>query len=117
MTTLELHSVLQHINIVRSFKFAPHSQQLVIGTGQARVFIWTPTGSCVISLPSYMDVHQGLHVQKVRWNPRGLNLVLSDKAQGVLGFPSSELVGGCYYKQMPGLVTSPRALLGDKVIY
>ena len=89
----------------------------MIGTGQARVFIWTPTGSCVISLPSYMDVHQGLHVQKVRWNPRGLNLVLSDKAQGVLGFPSSELVGGCYYKQMPGLVTSPRALLGDKVIY
>lgn len=33
MTTLNLASVLIHLNPVASFKFAPHSHQLIIGTG------------------------------------------------------------------------------------
>jgi len=41
-----------------------------------------------------MDVSSGLHVQKVRWNPRGSNLILSDKQHANIGFPSAELVGG-----------------------
>jgi hypothetical protein len=58
-----------------------------------RVFVWTPTGACVISLPQYMDVQSGLNVMKVKWNPRGTNLVLSDKTLAILAFPSAELVG------------------------
>lgn len=54
--TLLLHTVLTHLNQVKSFKFAPHAQQLVIGTGQSRVFVWTAAGACVIPLPNYMDV-------------------------------------------------------------
>lgn len=117
LTTLELHTVLIHLNQVKSFKFAPHSQQLIIGTGQSRVFAWTPSGSCVIPLPQYMDVSSGLHVQRVRWNPRGTNLVFSDKQHAILGFPSAELVGGGFteVKTMAGYVTSPTGL--NKIIF
>ena len=93
MTTFEVHTVLMHLNPVKTFKFAPHSQQLIIGTGMPRVFVWTSTGSCIISLPQYMDVQSGLNVMKVKWNPRGSNLVLSDKNLAILAFPSVELVG------------------------
>lgn len=83
------------MNPVKSIKFSPHSHQLMIGTGMPRVFVWTPTGSCVIQLPQYMDVQSGLHVQKIKWNPRGTNLVFSDKNLAILAFPmSAELIGG-----------------------
>ena len=51
MTTLELSTILIHLNNVKSFKFSPNSQTLVIGTGQSRVFVWTPKGACVVDLP------------------------------------------------------------------
>ena len=110
MTTFELHTILLHINPVKAFKFAPHSQQLVIGTGMPRVFVWTPTGSCVISLPQYMDVQSGLNVIKVKWNPRGSNLVLSDKNLAILAFPSAELANTQEVVPMTGFVTSPKGI-------
>jgi hypothetical protein len=109
VNTLELHTVLIHMNQVKSIKFAPNAHQLIIGTGQPRVFAWTPAGSCVIPLPHYMDVASGLHVQKIKWNPRSSNLVFSDKQFAILGFPSAELMGGGGFtevKRMNGQVTS-----------
>jgi hypothetical protein len=42
-----------------------------------------------------MDVQSGLHVQKIKWNPRGTNLVFTDKNLAILAFPmSAELIGG-----------------------
>jgi hypothetical protein len=57
-----------------------------------------------------MEISSGLHVQSVKWNPRGTNLVFSDKTHAILGFPSAELVGGGFtqVKPMSGLVTSPQ---------
>lgn len=51
VTTLELSSVLIHLNPVKSFKFAPQSHSLYIATGQKRLFVWTSGGACVIELP------------------------------------------------------------------
>mgnify|MGYP000928606455 CR=1 FL=1 len=51
MAKLELAAVLMHLHSIRSFKFAPHSQQLFIGTGQSRVFMWSPRGASVVDLP------------------------------------------------------------------
>jgi hypothetical protein len=51
MTTLELASVLIHLNPVRDFKFMPQTHSLYISTGQKRLFVWTQQGACVIELP------------------------------------------------------------------
>lgn len=93
-TTLSLHTVLIHQNNVKSLKFAPHSLQLLIGTGQQRVHMWTPHGSCIVALPDSKDQTSGVNVYKIQWNPRGTNILLSDKHQGILGFPSADLMNG-----------------------
>ena len=95
MTTLELSTVLIHQNQVKSFKFSPNSQTLIIGTGQSRVFVWTPKGACVVDLPRNemsMQAPVDLHVQRILWNPRGANLVFTDKQVAILAFPQAELI-------------------------
>ena len=80
MTQLQLATILIHLNPVLSFKFAPHSQQLYIGTGQPRVFMWSPKGACVIDLPRNEYAAQGpnaVSVKRILWNPRGSNLVFT----------------------------------------
>ena len=51
---------------------------------------------------------------KVKLNPRGTNLVLSDKNLALLAFPSAELIGGQQVVSMSGYVTSP---VGKKKIF
>ena len=60
MTTLELASVLIHINPVKQFKFSPNSNDLYIVTGQGRVYSWAPLGTSVIELP-----HAGLGTEQI----------------------------------------------------
>lgn len=52
MTTLELASVLIHINGVKGFKFSPDSDDLYIVAGAGRVYTWAPLGASVVELPS-----------------------------------------------------------------
>lgn len=108
-TTLQLHTVLLHQNMVKNFKFAPHAHQLLIGTGQSRVFLWTPNGSCVVSLPQERATASGLNVQRLLWSPRGTNILLTDRNNAILAFPSAELLQGAVeVKPMHSKVTSPR---------
>lgn len=51
MSSLELSSVLIHLNSVKNFKFSPNSNELYVVTGTARVYTWTPQGASVIELP------------------------------------------------------------------
>jgi hypothetical protein len=51
MTSLELTTVLIHLNPVKSFKFSPNSNDLFITTGTGRVYTWNPQGASVIELP------------------------------------------------------------------
>ena len=95
MSTLLLNTILIHLNEVKSFKFSPNSQTLVIGTGQARVFVWTPKGACVIDLPRNeysIQAPSELHVKRVLWNPLGANLVFTDTNVAILAFPQNELL-------------------------
>lgn len=65
----------------------------------------------MIALPQYMDVQSGLNVVKIKWNPRGNNLVLSDKNLAILAFPSVELLSNkSEIVPMSGFVTSPRGV-------
>ena len=94
MGKLELSTVLIHLNPVKSLKFAPHSQQLYIGTGQTRVFMWSPKGACVIDLPRNEFATHGpcaVNVNRIMWNPRGTNLVFMDRTNAILGFPMAEI--------------------------
>ena len=59
MTKVELTAVLIHKDSVRAFKFGPNSQQLVIATGQSRVFVWSPKGASVVDLPRNEYAAQG----------------------------------------------------------
>ena len=93
-TTLSLAAVLMHIHSVKTLKFAPHSQQLYIGTGQSRVFMWSPNGACVIDLPRNEFAAQGpnqVNVHHILWNPKGTNMVFTDRAVAILGFPSADI--------------------------
>lgn len=89
MTTLQLTALLVHLNPVLAFKFAPQQQQLVICTGQSRVFCWTPRGACVIDLPrnELSAIPGSLSVHRLIWNPRATNILLTDKQTAVLAFP------------------------------
>jgi hypothetical protein len=57
-----------------------------------------------------MDVQSGLNVLKVKWSPRGNNLVLSDKNLAILAFPSAELASAQEVVPMTGFVTSPKGV-------
>ena len=90
MTKLELNTLLIHMDQVRSIKFSPNSQTLIIGTGKSRVFVWTPKGACVVDLPKNditMQTPKDLNVSNINWNPRGSNLVFSDGQMAILSFP------------------------------
>ena len=82
MTTLELASVLIHLNDVKSFKFSPNSNDLYIVTGTGRVYTWAPLGASVIELPQDgfgKDSLNHTSLSKLRWNPKSSNLLLMDK--------------------------------------
>ena len=82
MTTLELASVLIHLNPVKSFKFSPHSNDLYIVTGSGRVYTWAPLGASVIELPQPglgNDDINHTSLMKIKWNPKASNLLLMDK--------------------------------------
>ena len=75
---------------VKSIKFSPNSQTLIIGTGKSRIFVWTPKGACVVDLPKNdisVQTPKDLNVSKIHWNPKGSNLVFSDGGMAVLAFP------------------------------
>ena len=42
MSSLELASVLIHLNSVKNFKFSPNSNELYVVTVTGRVYTWTP---------------------------------------------------------------------------
>ena len=89
MTKIQLAAVLIHKDSVKTFKFSPNSMQLLIGTGQSRVFIWSPKGASVVDLPRNEFAAQGpsqVCVQRIAWNPDGTNLVLSGGPVAILGF-------------------------------
>ena len=91
---MQLAAALQHLHPVKSFKFAPHSQQLYIGTGQSRVFMWSPKGACVIDLPRNEFAANGpnaVNVHRILWNPKGTNMVFTDRNVAILGFPLQEI--------------------------
>ena len=72
MTKLLVAAVLIHISPVKTFKFAPHSQQLYIGTGESRIFIWSPKGASVENLPrNDFSAHgpNAVSVHRIIWNP------------------------------------------------
>ena len=96
LTTLDLTSVLIHLDHVRCFKFAPQSHALYIATGQKRLFSWGQQGACVIELPQNELISQAqptcLSVIRLKWNPSGSNLVLIDAKHALLAFPQSDLL-------------------------
>ena len=92
MTTLELASVLIHLNDVKSFKFSPNSNDLYIVTGTGRVYTWAPLGASVIELPQ-SGLGNSLNttcLSKLRWNPKSSNLLLMDKNSLLIGIPPND---------------------------
>ena len=90
MTTLELASVLIHLNPVKSFKFSPSSNDLYIVTGTGRVYTWAPQGASVIELPHAGFGQENLSqtvLSKLKWNPKASNLLLMDKNHLLIGIP------------------------------
>lgn len=90
MTTLELASVLIHLNPVRSFKFSPSSNDLYIVTGSGRVYTWAPQGASVIELPQAglgSEAISKSSLLKIKWNPNASNLLLMDKSELLIGIP------------------------------
>lgn len=91
MTTLELATVLIHLNPVKSFKFSPNANELYIVTGSARVYTWTPVGASVIELPAAgfgsESSMKTTSLTSLKWNPNASNLLLMDKGDLLIGIP------------------------------
>lgn len=93
MTTLELASVLIHLNDVKSFKFSPNTNDLYIVTGTGRVYTWAPLGASVIELPQAgfgKDSLNQTSLSKLRWNPKSSNMLLMDKNSLLIGIPPND---------------------------
>ena len=91
MTTLELATVLIHLNPVKNFKFSPNANELYIVAGSARVYTWTPVGASVIELPATGFGSESSVVttslSTLKWNPNASNLLLMDKNELLIGIP------------------------------
>ena len=90
MTTLELASVLIHLNPVKSFKFSPNTNDLYIVTGSGRVYTWSPQGASVIELPQGGFGNDAINkscLNNIKWNPNSSNLLLMDKSELLIGIP------------------------------
>eukprot|EP00347_Sterkiella_histriomuscorum_P020793 403336439 len=94
MQSVELHSVLVHLNPVKNFSFGPLTHQLCIATSQSRFFTWNPFQAAVYELTSdQAGITQQtniLAVNKIKWNPKGNKLILIDKGQAMIAFPGYE---------------------------
>ena len=56
--------------------------------------MWSPNGACVIDLPRNEFAAQGpnqVNVHHILWNPKGTNMVFTDRAVAILGFPSADI--------------------------
>ena len=56
--------------------------------------MWSPKGACVVDLPRNEMAISGpsqINVNRILWNPKGDNMVLTDKNVAILGFPSAEM--------------------------
>lgn len=51
MDTMKLHSVVQLIQPVRSFRWDPITSRLALCSGESRVHLWTPEGVSWIDIP------------------------------------------------------------------
>ncbi|CDW74000.1 wd-repeat protein [Stylonychia lemnae] len=106
MSSVELHSVLVHLNPVKHINFGPTTHQLCISTGQARFFSWSPQSTACYDLNgdsgSLSSALVTFSVQKVKWNPKGNKLILIDKNQAMIAFPGYEFVN---YSSQPKFIS------------
>jgi predicted oxidoreductase (fatty acid repression mutant protein) len=93
ISQLQLKAVLTHVNQIKSMEFSSQSEHLVITTGQNKAFIWNPSGASVCEIPvNEAKASKGLITQKAQWNNQGNALVLADKTNCVVAFPSNQFL-------------------------
>lgn len=57
--------------------------------------MWSPKGASICELPvneAINATNQGFSVQKIKWNPRGNNIMLMDKVNAIMAFPGMEFM-------------------------
>lgn len=67
------------------FCWAQGAPKLIIGTGDKKIFIWSPKGASVCQIPIERD---NFEVGSLKWNPNGSSFAVEDKLGLVFAYPS-----------------------------
>ena len=93
MHKVELHSLIHQAEPVKSMKFAPQINHLVICTGQSRISVWTPISAAIydVSQDGFLKgTLNEIKVNKVKWHPKGDKLILIGASSAIIAFPGPE---------------------------
>lgn len=77
MQKLTLHVVLQQVSAIKAIKWDPKSSRLAVGTGNDKIYLWSPSGSVSVQVP----VGATFHVHSIAWHPDGNSLIVMSKDQ------------------------------------
>lgn len=71
---LELASLLVQARPVRAAEWCPATNRLVVCTGGAKLYLWTPDGASCVHIPL-----PGFRASGCAWHPDGGSLVLTSR--------------------------------------
>ena len=72
--SLQLCSLLVQARPVRAAAWCPTSARLVVCTGDAKLYLWTPDGASCVHIPL-----PGFRASGATWHPDGESLVLTSR--------------------------------------
>ena len=79
--SLALASLLVQARPVRAAAWCPASHRLVLCTGEAKLYLWTPDGASCVHIPL-----PGFRASGAAWHPDGTSLVLTGRDSFCVAF-------------------------------
>nr|XP_033777660.1 WD repeat-containing protein WRAP73 isoform X5 [Geotrypetes seraphini] len=83
---MKLFVVLEQVMEVRFFQWDPRQSRLAICTGSSKVYLWSPTGSVSVQVPT----QDSFHVLSLSWHTDGNALLLVSKDHFCLCYLEAE---------------------------
>lgn len=84
---LRTTAVLRHIAGVRTLKWHPHRNLLVMATGGGSLYFWSSRGALCAQIPT----ERAFSVQEIKWHPNGDSILLFDKKRVCVAFTATGL--------------------------
>ena len=86
VSTLKLHTIIIQLNPIKTMKWSPKENILLIVTDNSKLYTFTLDNVYIIELVS--DMNSPFNASNLQWASDGKSFIVSDKKQMLIGHPS-----------------------------